>query len=378
LRQKSPAVKRGQALLGGLSFPWFVCVQRRLANSPVFALALSIHTGAGMKVHAKEESRQVKRFYRVMERQRENAWAQDYIPGVLATREEAPSVSKTSRIYWPRVGRDLHALSEPETALLLLAIHHPQTFDVNEQRLLQPVPAPHPLSGHPVHGGLTRPRFEGTLNVAERLGMSKHIRWLALPPVSRAGPPQPGDLFPVAWVGDLLLFIAADADGAYCINWSVKCRDGDHGKKLGWRDRRVSACSADRAHARHAIEVAYYADAEIPTRDVALEQLPMTLRRNLVCLYLDSCRPVPLAESHRRDLEAEFEAGKRAGRPPMETSMRHLLKHRVPLQVSLRALHCAIWHRRIRTDLYRSVLPDVPLAPERRDVLADYAHWFGR
>jgi hypothetical protein len=176
LRQKSPAVKRGQALLGGLSFPWFVCVQRRLANSPVFALALSIHTGAGMKVHAKEESRQVKRFYRVMERQRENAWAQDYIPGVLATREEAPSVSKTSRIYWPRVGRDLHALSEPETALLLLAIHHPQTFDVNEQRLLQPVPAPHPLSGHPVHGGLTRPRFEGTLNVAERLGMSTATR----------------------------------------------------------------------------------------------------------------------------------------------------------------------------------------------------------
>lgn len=41
-------------------------------------------------------------------------------------------------------------------------------------------------------------------------------------------------------------------------------------------------------------------------------------------------------------------------------------------------LYQAIWNRQVRVNLFRPVLADAPLRPEREDVLTRYANWFAR
>jgi len=328
-------------------------------------------------------SKEEKRFYLIWQRQRENIWGHHYEPGIRAIRAEAPGASKPSLVYWPKHSRDLHLMSSAELAACLLALYNPRLIDIQEQKLLSPVPAPHPLQGHPMHAKAHAKSFEGTVAVAERLRLTQHIGWIWVTPLGRTGERDNGNAIsprlrvPQPWLGDLLLCLDGPV-GIYCVNWSVKLASGDHGRPHGMRlGGGVSRRRLEKAHARHTIERAYYLDAGIPTREVSKDLVTKDLFDNLASLYGVACRPMPLPDSHREDMECEFAAGIQSQTPPLQVCDRQLLKHRVPREISLRVLYRGIWRRSIRAELCAGpLLPDAPLTAERQDVLSAYAAWF--
>lgn len=315
-----------------------------------------------------------KRLQTIHSRQDESRWGRDYQASIRATREEAPRVSIATRIFWPRYRRHIQSLSTPETSAVLLALYHPALFDLHEQRMLSPFPMPHPLTGHPRSGGAVFTPLKGTVDVAERMG---HFKWHPTIKVS-LGPAEKPLHIPSVWIGDLLLFLE-DERGPYCVNWNIKNKKGAHSKPFERNHRgQPSERALERARARHSVEIAYYADAGIPTHDIADEELPVNVVRNLECIYGDTTHPLKLPSSQVSDIEAQFAADMANEITPAETERWLLRTQRLSAEHSRVVLYRAIWFRRIRVDLFRPILADKPLRPERKDMLAEFSVWFRR
>lgn len=311
------------------------------------------------------------RFSTIRSRQEDDRWGPDYVPSILATVREAPSVSVASRLYWDNWGRDIHCLSLPEKASALLALYNGSLFELHEQKMLSPSPKCHPLSGHPRAAGCPLPSLKGTVDAAERLGVFK-LHPTVLMEV-RAGEKAH---VPFPWVGDLLLFMQ-DRDGPYCVNWNVKLKQGDHHKPFQAR-KKASARAVAQAKARYDIENMYYQDAGIQTRDVSLDTIPKSVSNNLECLFPSTKGRIRLPTNLQRDVLDLFTEDMQAGIPPYVTQEYLASTWRVVRAVSRKILYRAIWYRMLRVDLYAPILMDKPLKPEKSDVLADFAHWFRR
>src|SRR3546814_13430904 len=103
-------------------------------------------------------------------------WGSDYRPAMCATRDEAPTRSRPSRMYSTKLARELHFMSLPERHVCLLALYHPKMFDIHEQHMLHPFGEPHPLAVRPDTQHLTLLPYKGTVDVAHRLkALSKQI-----------------------------------------------------------------------------------------------------------------------------------------------------------------------------------------------------------
>lgn len=113
------------------------------------------------------------RLRQIMRRQDPPAWGAAYQPGIFATRDEAPSISRAVQLWSEKLQRYVHGLSGPEQAALILALHHPQLFELQEQRMLPMEKRPHPLTGHPRATGMSLPDMRGTIAVAEHLDLLK-------------------------------------------------------------------------------------------------------------------------------------------------------------------------------------------------------------
>lgn len=311
------------------------------------------------------------RFLTIRSRQEDARWGKEYEPSILATVREAPSVSIASRLYWARLERDIHCLSMPETAAALLALYNGNVFELHEQKMLSPEPRCHPLFGHPRAHGLSLPPLKGTVAVAERLGAFKFHPTVLME--LRGG--ELGHV-PFPWVGDLLLFMQ-DEVGPYCVNWNVKLKRGDHDKPFQAR-RRTSARSVAQAKARREIETMYYQDAGIATRDVSLDDIPHSLICNLACLFPSTKGHIGLPPQQQDKLIDIFSSDMRAGIAPMTTLDYLASSCGLDRAVVRKVLYRAIWSRRLRVDLYSTILMDKPLQPERTDALASFFRWFRR
>ena len=318
-----------------------------------------------------------KRFKQIIKRQEQVKWLADYEPAMLATRDEAPKISRPSTMYCARLDRDLHFMSLAERHVCLLALYHPRVFDIHEQHMLHPFEAPHPLANHPEAFGLALSPVQGTVTIAEQLGiLSKH------PVVLLTDPDNPADsirhAFP--YLGDLLLFLKDD-QGQYCVNWSVKASREDfyaQPQKAPSREASTLANTKRLLNTRHLLEQQYFNDAKIPTHFIASENLNLHLVHNLNSL-----------------------CAKAQGQPTVsyevEEELTHKLQNIVDTQTTVLSLlatwsaqfkcdradlisifYRSVWNRRVRLDLYRPILVDKPLRAERTDVLLDHAHFFGR
>src|SRR3546814_9184769 len=92
----------------------------------------------------------------IEKRQMQQRWGSDYRPAMCATRDEAPTRSRPSRMYSTKLARELHFMSLPERHVCLLALYHPKMFDIHEQHMLNPFGEPHPLAGRPEDRKSTR------------------------------------------------------------------------------------------------------------------------------------------------------------------------------------------------------------------------------
>ena len=311
------------------------------------------------------------RFARYMRRQSRPRFGKDYDPAIHATREEGPRVSRLFRVWNEQLGRDLHLLSRSEFHATLLALFHPGLFDLHEQKMLSPAPAPHPLSGHPHVATSGLPKHAGTVKVADRLGVLKKHPKLVL--TNADGLPE---WVPFPYVGDLLLFLDKD-QSACCVNWSIKLTAEDFQRRGPLRFGRLRPQGPDAAAIlRNEIEHEYYADAAIPTYRIAGNEIDLQLAANLRRIYPSHAfNPgIPPEQSEEIVRILQEAVGTIS---TIHTVMRHIRNlHRLEEHIVREILFRAIWERKVRVELFDSLLIDRPLKSPKVDPLTRYAHWF--
>src|SRR5690606_2084076 len=112
----------------------------------------------------------IARLKAIYQRQRDPHWDSSYVPGILATPQEAPSISHAFILTPQKLsGRESHFLSTAERDAALLGLYHPAVVGLQEQRMLSPEPTVHPLWTYPAIDRTTLPALRGLIDTADRL-----------------------------------------------------------------------------------------------------------------------------------------------------------------------------------------------------------------
>lgn len=316
------------------------------------------------------------RLLQVMRRQWQDRWSPHYVSGIFADPKEAPGIS-TAAILRPKKlgGRELHTLSKPETWSALLALYNPACFEIFDQRVLSIMPRPHLLVGHAKAVGLALPSFRGSLDVCERLGrLSKHPKVRD----KRGSDPASWPWVPFPYFGDLTLCLE-DKDGPYVVDWPIKDKYENFRRRGPKRGTSRPDADDPGTVARQRIQELYFLDAGIRTQQIVGDSIDKEVRRNLRMLFMETSWPATLMEaSARNDLVHELNQTVGKDVPAFLTARRLSTPFKVQPATVLSVLYRAIWNREIRVDLFRPVLSDSPLYPERKDVLVHYFSWFSR
>lgn len=310
---------------------------------------------------------------KILERQIPARYGSQYVPSQLATRDEAPSQSRPARLRSRKFGRELHAMGQPETYALLLALYHPGVVEIHEQKMLSRWPIEHPLSGMPEIDVTSLPSIEGTVAVAERLGcLDLH------PVVNVTDKKHPGQKIQVAYpyIGDLLLFISGEH--LYCINWNIKDKDEAFERPSFSNRGKATERARRKALFRPLLESEYYRDAGIRTQRVAAEHMDDCLCRNLSRIWTYSEMHLEIEAGIQEELIHGFEIAIETQTPPLEVFLASEARGRCSIKNAQIVFHKAIWDRLLRVDMYHPILEDIPVHPEERDVLEQYAEWFAQ
>lgn len=311
----------------------------------------------------------------ILSRQDPPAFGRDYQPSIRAAREEAPDQSRFALIWSALVDRDISTISRPEKWVLYIVLYCPWLFDIQEQRMLPYLQAPHPLTGHPRAAGMKLPNFRGTLAIAEELCALEvhpvlHIASTDDPTVMAAVP------FP--WIGDFLLFLQDD-QGPYCINLTIKNTEAEFDvPTVGIKPNTDMKRAARHAEVRHRAEQILYADVGIPTIRVAADKVNTTVLANLEHIYGWQRRMHSFEEAQRMEIVDALRSGVLAGVSALEVIHNLMAEFGYALYDLKVVMYQAIWKREIRIDLYQYFFIEQPLIAEHRDVLAEFSQWFKR
>ncbi len=308
----------------------------------------------------------------IIKRQDFPSWGPDYVPSIVATPAEAPSISRAFILTPSKLGREAHFLSTPERNFALLGLYHPHVCGLQEQRMLQPSAGPHPLWSFPGIDRTSLPPIKGIIDVADRLGSID-----LLPKIKVANPQNPYEPITVAfpWIGDLLWAIQPRPWKVYCVNWTVKATYADFKRPSVDPSGRQGA-SSTRALTRHEIERVYYEDARIRTVQVADEGLDFNVSANLRQLFLHHRRQLNLTEEQQAEILHAYRSAMEIGVPPTEVILDFASKNRYSVHQCRSLLYQAIWNRELRVDLFKPILINLPLRHEEKDVIDVYAAWF--
>lgn len=310
------------------------------------------------------------------QRQQNSTWDLTYVPGILATPQEAPSISRAF-ILTPKKfdGREIHLLSTAERDAALLGIYHPCVVGLQEQRMLSPEPVMHPLWMYPGIDRSSLSPLNGLIDVAERLNALD-----VLPRIKVSHPEKSGEqmtlIYP--WCGDLLWAITRPDGQIDCINWTIKDKRQNFMRAGPRRYGRPQSEVATRAIlARHEIEATYYADADIQTKQIAGEEIDLNVAANLRQLFLHHRRQLSISEDQRSEILHRFQAAMALGITPAEVITLFAERVRYSVDQCRSVFYQSIWERQLRVDLFQPILINRPMHPEVRDVVVVYAEWFG-
>ena len=310
----------------------------------------------------------------ILSRQDPPAWGSDYLPGQLGTKEEAPDASRPGTFTCAELGRDVHYMGTPERAAQLVGFYSGMAQELHEGRMIPRTPTPGPLTNYKPAIGQPVLGFSGTIEVADRLGCLKWHPTVKVPDKEGSGK-QKTVAYPL--LGDLLWFFHT-GDGIRAVNWTVKDVPEAFDRPFAgqWPQKPVTAEDVDAASARSLIEAEAYQEVDIPTVKVTLEEIPKTLRNNLLSLY----KPVPhacrLDPGLRKDFIDEVRVRTQQGGRPLDVMLHHLRQYGWTMTDYHMALLRAIWTRELKVDLTRAVCVDAPLQPERKTVIEMFPNWF--
>lgn len=184
---------------------------------------------------------------------------------------------------------------------------------------------------------------------------------------------------PYPWIGDFLLFLR-DADGPYCVNWTVKGdTQGFSTPYKGQRPTRNPQKARARTMARHAIEEIYYGDAGIRTVRIIEADISFALALNLREVYVWQARELAIDDDLRRLVVDRVRGCVLTGQPPLATLLALQREFGSSLDDLKAAMYRAIWNRELKVDLFGGpVYPDQVPWRQNEDVLEHYRHWFTR
>jgi hypothetical protein len=182
------------------------------------------------------------------------------------------------------------------------------------------------------------------------------------------------------FVSDFLVRLRpADGGQHYCVNWSVKdsevafkrppLRGGSIRKKRQGEDPEVIL-------ARHEMEEVYHIDAGIRTHRIAGNLIEPHLIANLETCFGYHHRTVSLPGEQQSEIVQKFQIALDTGITPREVILSICSRTKATEHDCRVLLYKAIWLRKLRVDLFSSVLINRPLKPEKRDVFEVYADWF--
>lgn len=311
----------------------------------------------------------------ILNRQVPTRWGPHYLPSIMASKGEVPSLSRCCPIFSAKLRRILHLLSPAERLMAILALYHPAVMEVHEQTMLHPLACEHPLVGFRGKSSLGLPPLRGLVAVAEERGLLAFLPTITVP-----GQDGSRDRLRIVFpfIGDLLVFLTDVQENAWCVNWSIK--DSEEGFKRALQLERLNPLAKQKPDfeviARQQIEEAYYQDGEIPTYFISLDQIDRHVANNLLRLFS--------LHHEVHELEHELECllidalqksvGSRLA--PIDLILDFSARWQVKASDCRTAMCQAIWYRRLRVDLFSEVLMDVPLRQEERDVLDVYGEWF--
>ena len=349
-----------------------------LARVKGFPFSFECDTGvAGRKgmPMAKAINLTLARLKEVLRRQDPPKWGLDYDPAIRAVREEAPSKSRFAQVWWERHGRYCHTLSSIEQKALLIALFNPALFEMQEQRMLATEARPHPLSGYEAAGGMNLPALRGTIDVCDRLDMIERHLWIHMEHPDGTGRVP----VPAPFIGDLLLFLS-DAQGPYCVNWTIKSTEEEFGRRLlASRPSRRPKEDAEAVRIRHAIEERYYADAGIPTIRVVDRDMPALFIQNIKDFILIQHRAAGFDAALYAEVCDRLQACIQTGQPPIMALGSMMRRYDLSLEIAKAACWRALWRRDVRPELMdEAIFPDLPLKPQRRYSLHAFSAWFAR
>ncbi len=321
---------------------------------------------------AKRTPPSLARLKRVFARQRDAPWDARYQPGICATREEAPSISRAKLLFSERLGRAIHLMSTPEFAFCLLGLYHPNTVGLQEQRALWPDPSPHPLANFPGCGSARLAGLIGLIDVADRLGFLEHLSYIRVP--GELPDDAPVDV-PFPWFGDLLWALRDDSKRIVAIDWNVKDSHKAFKQPISLDGTR-RANDAERIVARHRIQEEYYRDAGIRSLQVAFEDLDLNVVANLRQLFGHQSAQTGLSGARKREILYALRTALKVGEPPSEVLIDFVARRRCTREQFYTCFHQVVWERDLRLDLFTPINFDRPLHAETTDVLDVYADLF--
>jgi len=313
------------------------------------------------------------RLAQIRQRQCPPKFGASYEPSIKATREEAPRTVRPTQIFFDLVGRYAHLLGGVEVKAFLYGAYFPFVWELQEQRMLPCIPAPHPLSLHSRGAGKSLPPLTGTNAIAAALGYGELL--------PRVRVKEGGTTFHIVapFIGDLLWFVEDEARDPYLVNWNIKgTTQGFQEPAFVDRPARSAKLAREKVAARHQIEHDLYSEVGIPTRMLTDKDFDEGVAANLRVLHTHRARPTRLPERDIRLVENALLRDMHDGLPPLETSERVKRERSIATDEVRTVLHKAILRRRIRVELSEPILFDQPMIPERTDLLVKLSKWFSR
>lgn len=317
------------------------------------------------------------RLKKIYRRQSCPAWDETYTPSILATPQEAPSISRAFILTPSKLGgRETHLLSTPERNSALLGLYNPCVVGLQEQRMLSPEPRTHPLWTFPEIDKTNLPPIKGVIDVAERLGYIDLLHQVKIESRQLDGE-HVSVVFP--WIGDLLWAVRDSTGKIYCVNWTVKDTYLDFKRPAPPRMRAVvNKKQLQLILARHEIEKVYYEDIQIRTIQVADEAIDHHVSANLRQLFLHHRLALQLDDDQREEILNKYRTALDTGIPASEVILLFVERGRYSMHQCRSLFYQAIWNRELRVDLFQPILINRPIRQETRDVVEVYADWFRR
>lgn len=306
----------------------------------------------------------------IQNRQFKDAWGKDYQAALWATPREAPGISTGTILHPDKLGgRPMHTLSRPETWAAMLALYHPDVWDVHEQKMLSPGPRPHFLDGHARALGQDFKPLRGTLAVAEEMGrLSKHPKCRVRLEGQIAWAPFP-------YLGDILLFMERNGK-SFAVNWTIKDKSIDF-RRRGPRPGKPRTNEAElTVLQRHALEATYYQDAGVSTHQIAGQQIDFNLRANLYQLFLSHAEPRAVSEQCFQELCNHINQLVGTNIPAYKAIQQVSMNLGLEVAAIKNLVEQGIWLRRVHVDLFQPLLWDRPLKRQLKDPLVVYQDWF--